>query len=272
MEGNYNAIRRNLENDLAAIRQHMDSGKHRSANDSRHLHAMIKDITGAINDIDRTESRRPYSDTNIGYRTHNTRQDRSNNDTRNTINDLMDFADRILPHIANDSNDRYNAYNDMDNDLYDDMDDDEMYEVVDRRGRLRGRPRRTRRGVGRWTQVRTHVRRMPRRRADLDDSRYDDDARYDANDNDYRSEDDVARDNNDRRMYDAVSRAAADAAAYTARNITTDERRSNNIYPTTPVMPRSDYRSDNRYDTRQDTRFDDATSDATHTVGPTTRR
>lgn len=272
MTHEYENARRHAHNTLTEANRRLDSGKTKDPREHQMLMAMIADAARTLNDLDNMDAK-PYKHTDIGY---NTDARRSND----AIRDAMDLVDKILPRIYNDADmrrevpgtgrgRRYEYVRDDMNNRYDDdnrydMDDDDNMDdinnVENRRGRRRGgwRPRRTRRGVGRFTQVRTHVRRMPRRTADfddtMDDARYDD-ARYD----DMRYDDDRYNDartmaDHERRMNNAVARAAADAAADTAQRMVDDRR---DIYPHTPVM-RYDNRYDryDRYDRRDDMRYD----------------
>lgn len=256
MRHEYEKARRHAENTLAEVNRHLDKGNIRNPRHHQMLTDMAEKATRTLNNLDTMDDARPYSNTNIGYNADMRQRRYAHDNTNNTINAVMDAIDKILPRIANNR--------------YDDMDDD-VDEVVDRRGRG-WRPRRTRRGVGRFTQVRTHVRRMPRsemddRYDDMDDmyddryddmnNRYDNDARYDNRYDDTRS-----RYDHEKRMDDAVARVAADAAATTARRMADDARYTNDTYPGTPVMPRNTH-NEARYNPKNDVRndADDTTSD-----------
>lgn len=206
MKHEHEKSRRHAENTIAEANRHLDSGKIKRPEHHQMLTAMIKDATETLRNLDDMDNARPYSDTNIGYNTDMARN-------RYAVDRTMDLVDKILPFL-------------------DDMDDD----VVDRRGR----PRRTRSGVGRWTNVRRHVRRMPR--SDMDD-RYDDD-RYDMDDR-YDDLDDRYDDVEDRRRLPRRGRSGRFIRG-DMDDMRNDER---TIYPGTPVMPRNDHnpRTDDRH-------------------------
>lgn len=252
MDGTYDALRRHAEKDLAAIRQRLDSGRRIGVNETHKLASIAEALTRTMDNMDRLESKRPYSDTNIGYGA-NARQRNPHSDARRTLDDAMDAINKILPYISDD----YAVDDDMDY-RYDN-------EVVN---------------MPRWRSARTgrflpnlygprRVRRV-RRRAEMNDM----DDRYNADD---RYDDRYSATDHEQRMNDAVARAAAD----TARRMANDMRSANDIYPSTPVMPRNarddarynarnDARDDARYDARNDAR-DDSTSDRAHRPGPAMR-
>lgn len=252
MDGTYDALRRHAEKDLAAIRQRLDSGRRMGVKETHRLADIAEKLTRTMDNMDRMEGRRPYSDTRIGYDANITRRRYANNDTYEMVRDAMDVVNRILPHVADDF----------------EWDTDDDVEARRRRG---WRPRRTRRGVGRFTQVRGHVRRMPR--SEMDDYDDYDDADYDRYDMDYDAEarhkdsrGRFAKNEHDemRRLVDDARRAADDA-----------RRAANEARGDTPVMERHARHNDARYDARHDAndnaRNDDATSDRGHRPGPTMR-
>lgn len=213
MRYEHEKTRRHAENTIAEANRHLDSGKIRKPRHHQMLTNMIKEATETINNLDRMDDARPYSDTHMGYGAR-TRE----RETRQMLDDAMDAIDRILPHLDN-------AY--ADDDRYDDDMDD-----VDAR---RGRPRRTRRGVGRWTQVRRHVRRMPRgEMADTDDDMHYDDDRYD----------DARRADEARRTAEEARRMADDA-----RRIADEARRA--VDDARPVMDHTSARYDRTDDDRR---------------------
>lgn len=249
MRHEHENARRHAYNTIAEANRHLDRGNIKNPRHHQMLTAMIKDATDTINNLDRMDDARPYSDTNIGYGRSARQSDKRQDDITNVVNDAMDAINRVLPRIADD--DRYR----MDYDRYDDDDD---IRPVDQ---------------PRWRSARTgrflpnlygpsRVRRV-RRRAEMDDmnDRYDDDMRYDDT---QRTTDET------RRMADEARRAADEArqAAYEARRTVDDTRN------TSPVM-RDDRNM--RYDERRgdaEARFpraDDA-DDRTRRPGPETRR
>lgn len=295
MNDNYDAIRRHAHNDLAAIRQHLDSGKRRGVDETHRIARITEALTRTIDNINKIEGKRPYSDTNIGYNDDTTRY-RMDHD--NAIDDVMDAINKILPYISNDFTDqphnrqgvpgtgpysnprlrrrggrkgigrrRYALDDmdmDMDMDMDADMDMDMDYDAEARRGvpgtgpysrRRRGGTRRRRDSRGRFMEY--------------DDARYND-ARYDDARYDDMRYDTRTRADHERQINDAVTRAAANAAANTASRMTMDVRDTDSIYPTTPVMPRRD---DAKYDARRIyDAHDDATSDRARSLGPSMRR
>jgi len=228
MYDTYNALRRHADNDLAAIRQHLDSGRRRSVNDTHKLARMTEALTRTVDNLDRIEQRRPYSD------------NRQYSDINDAIRDTMDMVGRILPHLTDDMDDtdmrrgrrgrvkpgppRDRRLRSMDDDYYDYSDDD----AEARRG---GRRRRDRYG------------RFIRSDADMYNDRYDDDMRYD----DVRRTADEAR-----RAADEARRTAAEAMD-TARRMMDDNRRMDDTDRNiNPAMRRND-----RYRTADDMRQDE---------------
>lgn len=244
MEGTYDALRRHAEKDLAAIRQRLDSGRPMGVKETHRLADIAEKLTRTMDNMDRMEGRRPYSDTRIGYDANITRRRYANNDTHEMVRDAMDVVNRLLPHVADDF----------------EWDTDDDVEARRRRG---WRPRRTRRGVGRFTQVRGHVRRMPRSEMDdYDDYDDADDDRYDMEDRHRDSRGRLVRDEH----HDEMRRLADDArrAADDARRAANDAR---NAHTTSPVMEHHARRDD----ARNDTRSDDATNERSHRPGPSMR-
>lgn len=230
MRHEYEKARRQAENDLEEVNRHLSDDKKRA---NPWVHDMLigarEKTMRTLETLDRLDAARPYSDTNIGYGAdmRRRRYDRTADDTRDMIHAAMDAVDRILPHL----DDRY--------------DDDD---VEDRRGR----PRRTRRGVGRWTQVRTHVRRMPRR-SDMDDydldDRYDDDDRYDYDDERYDVDDARRRRMPRRGRSGRFVRGDDDRYDDRADDRTDDARRT--VDDARPVMRGDRYNDDRTDDTRR---------------------
>lgn len=259
MEGTYDAIRRHANNDLAAIRQRLDSGRRIGVNETHKLANIAEALTRTIENMDRIESRRPYSDTNMGYGV-DARRRGIRSDMRTTVDDAMDAINKILPRIVDD---------------YDADDDAEMRQGVPGTGPYsnpRLRRRGGRKGIGRRRYE------MDRYEADdMDDDTYDDvedrrggrrrrDSRgrfvrgdYDRYDNDRMTDD------HERYTHDAVTRAAADAAAATARHMANPRA----IYPGTPVMPRADRYTRYEDDTyHHPDRSDDTADDRSRRPGP----
>lgn len=271
MEHEYKNARRNAENTLAEVNRHFAKGNIKDPKQHEMLTKMMENATRTLDNLDRLENKRPYSETNIGYGANTSRQNNAYNDTNDTndmIRNTMDAINKILPLISDDFAADDNA---------------EMRQGVPGTGPYanpRLRRRGGRKGIG-------------TRRAEADT--------YDVDDNDMRSAD------HEQRMNNAVTRAAAEAAAATVRNMTTNPHSTNNIYPSIPVMPhndavarmvadtvrnmvtnpqstnddarydiRQDIRNDARYDARNDTndnyaRSDDTTSDRANRIGPATR-
>lgn len=269
MNNEYENARRHADNTLAEVNRHMNSGKITNPRHHQMLTSMAESATRTLRNLDEMENKRPYSTTNIGYGADMARRVISRNDA---VRDAMDAINKILPHISDDYN----------------MDDDaEMRQGVPGTGPYsnpRLRRRGGRKGIGRRRAEMDYADMDDRYDADDDMDAYDDDVearrggrrrrdsrgrfmRSDYDDARYDRYDDARTTNeHERRMHDAVTRAAADAAADTARRMANDAR---GIYPGTPVMPRSDdMRRDARYDTRSDNRADDTTSDRTHRPGP----
>lgn len=289
MRHEYDTARRHAHNTISDANRRLD--KTRDPMEHHMLMAMIADATRTLNDLDNMDAK-PYRHTDIGYNADIRR-------TNDAIRDAIDLVDRILPRISDDMDmrrgvpgtgrgrrsgrvradmddrydvdDRYDRYDDVDDD---DLDDRYDMDVVN---------------MPRWRSARTgrflpnlygprRVRRVRRRRADLDDRTYAD-ARYDRYDDmrydDARYDDYRTRSDHEIRM-DDITRTAADAAADTARRMVDDRR---DIYPHTPVMrydsryDRYDRRDDARYDTRDDRRDDaDTAFDRARKPGPDTTR
>lgn len=158
MKHNYDEARRHAEATLAEVNRHMADGKvTRNPRNHQMLTDMMEKATRTLENLDRMDAR---MDTDDRYTSDARRYRADHRDVNDLTRTAMDMVDMLLPQLA----------------------DDDMDDIDDRRGR----PRTTRRGVGRYTQVRRHVRRMPGR-ADLDD-RYADDLgdhnRYDRMDDD----------------------------------------------------------------------------------------
>lgn len=258
MRHEYEKARRHAENTLAEVNRHLDRGNIKNPRHYHMLADMAEKATRTLNNLDRMDDARPYSDTNIGYRTDARRRRYADDDVHDVVRMAMDAVDRILPHIADDDRydvddrrgvpgtgrrrvrrvraDRYDDRYDT-NDRYDDDMDDDRYDDDDTK--VYNMPRWRSARTGRFLPNLYGPRRVRRvRRSDMDD-RYDDD-RYDCDDRQY-----------DNRYDDRTSR--------------TDD-----IYPGTPVM-RDDRRTrDDRTGRRCDDRTD--TDNEAHRPGPDIRR
>lgn len=260
MKHDLDNARRHAHNTLAEVNRHLDKGNIRNPQHHHMLTDMAEKATRTLENLDRLDNIRPYADTNIGFGAADRRRGRMDD----VMRDAMDVVDRILPHLTDDR--------------YDDMDD-----VEDRRGR----PRTTRRGVGRWTTVRRHVRRMPR--SDMDDRYTDDRYADDWDDTDDRYDDRYADDIEDARRgkrmprrgrsgrfirgdmdrYDDAddarmtaddARRAADDAMRTADEARRTAEQARRTADDMRHTDRTD-RTDARYDDRRNDRMDDNRTD-----------
>lgn len=248
--------RRHAYNTLAEVNRHLDTGKITNPRHHQILTDMAEKATRTLENLDRMDAR---MDTNDRY-TSDARRYRAN-DANDMARTAMDVVDMLLPQLA-----------------------DNMDDYTDNIDDRRGRPRTTRRGVGRWTQVRRHVRRMPGR-ADMDDmySDMDDDYNDDRYDNRYdaearrrsrrtgrfvRGDMDRYDDADDARMTADDARRTADNAMRTADEARRTAEQARRAAHDNRGMDRYDNRTDARYDDRRDDRRDDRTDDRTQRPGP----
>lgn len=274
MRHEHENARRHAYNTIAEANRHLDKGNIKNPKHHEMLTKMIKDATDTIKNLDDMDNARPYSNTNIGYNADTRQHERAANNVNDMVRTAMDVVDRILPHLTDDMDDmnmrrgvpgtgrarrvRADRY-DMDDDRYDyDENDLRVVNMPRWRSARTGRflpnlygPRRVRRVRRRAEMDDTNDRyEMDDRYDDMRDDRYDD-ARYDTARYDNRYDDVRTSADHEHRMNDAVTRAAAtaaaDAATATAQRMTnnTNDRNDNRtIYPGTPVMPRYDERND----------------------------
>jgi len=308
--------RHHAVNTINEVNRHLRSGKVTNPRHHETLTNMMNAAMDTLETIDRMNDRQAYRGTNTGYnddnqqnrqtydnRTYNDRtyNDRGyndrQNDTRNdseqwnAINAAMDLINRTMDRVNDDvvnrrgdgrRRQRVRGYtrrrpgatmmdvnyvsdtydDDMDytnryqNDYsdYNDYDDDYSDVLDARRGGRAGRVR-----------VSGYTRRRPR--ADMDDKYTADDRYYNRTDMRY-----------DDRRSDDVARAAADAAAETARRMTNTRNDRGDVYPhhIPPVMPATYDRYSDRHDDamRADTNIDDRRTAETRTsdIGPSPSR
>lgn len=242
MNAEHEKSRRQAENRITEVNNYLDSGKVKDARHHEMLESMREKAYNTlkhIKEMERMENARPYSGTSIGYNADaggcNDARGNANNDANDAMRNAMDAINKILPHLTGDA---YESAAEAYNNAMAAYNEAEMKRGVPGSGRGRRRIR-----VGGYT-----------RRAEMDNMDYNDDM-------------DARTTSDNERMNEAVARAAATAAADTARHMTNDARgKHDGIYPGTPVMPHNAYN-----DGRGDARGDNTMSDRSRQIGPGAR-